>query len=264
MRSFLKDLLERMSGYQTWLEPSANPQEIKEFLKQIAPVSITRPLIRLGSETDGGYLAPDDLDGIGVTVSPGVSTEVSFDHAMAEMGMEIYMADASVDGPPVDHKRFHFHSRFLDVFEDENNMRLDTLCQQIKAEHSGDRLLQMDIEGAEYRVLLDASEEVLKSFRIMLIEFHELDRMYAAFPLKIIRATFQKLLRTHYIVHAHPNNVCPPRVRGDLEIPQVMEYTFYRKGDAKLDPAKPLEIPHPLDSDNVQKNQSYNLPKCLY
>ncbi len=195
-------------------------------------------------------------------MSPGVSTEVSFDLAMAERGMEIYMADASVDGPPVQCPRFHFYKKFLDVFDDERNMRIDTLCARIASEQLGDRMLQMDIEGAEYRVLLDASDEVLRSFRIMIIEFHNLDRMFAAFPLKIIRATFQKLLRTHHIVHIHPNNVCPPRVRGEIAIPPVMEFTFYRKDRAELDVGRKLQFPHALDRDNLPHVRSHVLPAC--
>jgi hypothetical protein len=42
-------------------------------------------------------------------------------------------------------------------------MRLDTLCNDIKAEHAGNRILQMDIEGAEYPVLLDVRDEALLS-----------------------------------------------------------------------------------------------------
>lgn len=262
MKYFVKKTLEHISGHRVWLEPASDPSEVMNLIRNLAPVSINLPLVRLGSAGDGGYLAPDDLEGISVSVSPGVSTEVGFDLAMAERGMEIYMADASVEGPPVQHPRFHFYKKFLDVFDDEHNMRLDTLCDEIAQEHAGDRILQMDIEGAEYRVLLDASDEVLRSFRIMMIEFHHLDRMFAAFPLKTIRATFQKLLRFHRIVHIHPNNVCKPRVRGDIAIPPVMEFTFYRKDRAEPDKGRKLQFPHPLDRNNVPHVQGYTLPDC--
>jgi len=262
MRRFVKRTFEYLSGYRVWLEPPSDPGEIRALLRSLAPVAVTRPLVRLGSANDGGYLAPDDLEDIAVCVSPGVSTEVGFDLAMAERGMEIYMADASVEGPPVQCPRFHFYKKFLDVFEDERNLRLDTLCVGIAPEHAGDRMLQMDIEGAEYRVLLDASDEVLRSFRIMIIEFHHLDRMFAAFPLKMIRATFQKLMRTHHIVHIHPNNVCAPEVHGNIAIPQVMEFTFYRKDRAALDEGRVLQYPHPLDRDNLPNRPSFALPDC--
>lgn len=263
-RSLGKAAFERLSGHQVWLEPATDLDDVLALVRSLAPVPVCQQLVRLGSAADGGYLAPDDLEGITVAVSPGVSTEVGFDLAMAERGMNVYMADASVAGPPLDHPRFHFEKKFLDVFEDDRNTRLDTLCASIRPEHAGDRLLQMDIEGAEYRVLLDASDETLKSFRIMLIEFHQLDRMFAKFPLVIIRATFQKLLRFHRVVHIHPNNVCGPRVRGDLEIPPVMEFTLYRNDRAIIAADRKCQFPHPLDRDNVVHQKTLVLPRCWW
>lgn len=181
---------------------------------------------------------------------------------MADRGIDVYMADASVPGPPVKNARFHFQPKFLGVVEDEKNMRLDTLCASVDKSLQGDRLLQMDIEGAEFRVLLDASDETLQSFRIMVIEFHHLTRMFAAFPLTMIRAVFEKLLRFHHVVHIHPNNECGATVRGGIAIPPVMEFTFYRKDRAELDPGRKLEFPHPLDRDNLSKYPSVVLPEC--
>ena len=262
MRRQIKYILESINGHKIWLEPSSDIHEVRAFISSLVPVRDARPLVRLGNAGDGGYLAPDDLEGVAVAVSPGVSTEVSFDSAMAERGMEVYMVDGSVDGPPVQNQRFHFQKKFLDVFEDKMNMRLDTLCALIRPEHKGDRLLQMDIEGAEYSVLLDASAEVIRSFRIMLIEFHQLDRMFAAFPFRLIKATFQKLKRTHEIVHIHPNNVAQPRIRKGVVIPPVMEFTFYRRDRVVVDPKKELKFPHPLDRDNVPQHPSSPLPEC--
>jgi hypothetical protein len=92
----------------------------------------------------------------------------------------------------------------------------------------------MDIEGAEYRVLLEASDEVLQSFRMMVVEFHYLTRLFGKFSFPLVRATFQKLLRHHYVVHVHPNNVSRPIIRGSLSVPEVMEFTFWRKDRADL------------------------------
>jgi hypothetical protein len=262
LRAQLKTAAERLSGDQIWIERSSNPAEVRTLMRQLAPRSVRRPLIRIGAPSDGGYLVPDDLEGLAACVSPGVSSEVGFDLAMAERGVEVFMADASVTGPPVPHDRFHFQRKFLDVFEDDGNTRLDTLCAIIDASFPGDRMLQMDIEGAEYRVLLDVSDDVLSSFRIMVIEFHHLTRMFGAFPFGLIQATFQKLLRHHQVVHIHPNNVCGATTRGDLTIPPVMEFTFYRKDRALLDPGSETRFPNQLDRDNVAGRQSVVLPLC--
>lgn len=262
LKRTLKRLVERVAGSHVWLEPASDLGEVRSLLQQLKPVVTDRPLIRIGADGDGGYLAPDDLEGISVAVSPGVSVTVDFDLWMAERGAEIYMADASVNGPPEANPKFHFYKKFLDVFEDDNNMRLDTLCAEISPEHEGDRILQIDIEGAEYRVLMDASDEVLKSFRIILVEFHHLDRLFAKFPFLSIKAVFDKLQRHFHIVHIHPNNVSGPTCRNDLEIPPVMEFTFYRKDRATIVPGARAAIPHPLDSDNLPGLPAIDLPKC--
>ena len=262
LNRLIKTTLKRLSGDRVFFESSSDLGEVKALIRSLAPVAINRPLVRLGSATDGGYLVPDDLKGLSASVSPGVSTEVGFDLDMAERGMAIYMADASVQGPPIENPHFHFHKKFLDVVEGPRSMRLDTLCSDIKPEHAGDRVLQMDIEGAEYPVLIDASDEVLRSFRIMIIEFHSLDRIMSPFALKMINAIFQKLRRSHHIVHIHPNNCSRPVVVGDIVIPPVMEFTFYRKDRAKLEPNRKLHFPHRLDRDNVPDNPGLTLPEC--
>jgi hypothetical protein len=207
-------------------------------------------------------LVPDDFEGITACFSPGVSSEVSFDAALAEQGVHVYMADASVDGPPINHERFHFAKKFLDVLEDEKHMRLDTLARSQVPETHGDCILQMDIEGAEYRVLLDASDEALKKFRIMVVEFHYLTRLFGKFSFPLVRATFQKLLRHHYVVHIHPNNVSRPIIRGALCVPEVMEFTFWRKDRADLAEGVSLAFPHPLDADCHPELTPVTLPLC--
>ena len=244
LRNRIKLGLEILSGHRVWLERSSDMDEIRRLLKSLTPVAIEQPLVRVGGQNDGGYLLPDDLEEVTAAVSPGVSTEVSFDLAMADLGIDVLMADASVDGPPVKNAHFHFQSKFVDVFENGSNLRLDTLCESVVVDSDGDRILQMDIEGAEYRVLLDLSDETLRSFRIMVIEFHQLDQMFAKFPLQIIQATFLKLLRYHHVVHIHPNNVARPTIRGDIAIPPVMEFTFYRRDRAVLLSDQKREFPH--------------------
>lgn len=120
----------------------------------------------------------------------------------------------------------------------------------------------MDIEGAEYRVLLDASDEVLQSFRIMVVEFHYLTHVFSKFSLPLIQATFRKLQRHHEVVHIHPNNVSPPVERDGLCVPDVMEFTFWRKDRIDQIDGVDLPFPHPLDTDNHPELPPLVLPAC--
>jgi hypothetical protein len=257
----VKSLIERLLGNKVWIEPSSDLDETRAFIRQLAPRDIGIALKRIGSAGDGGYLVPDDLAGIGGCLSPGVSTEIGFDLEMASRGIPVFMADASVAGPPQEHDLFHFYPKFLDVVDDEKNMRLERLVAEASAHTADDLLLQMDIEGAEYRVLLDASDEVLQRFRIILLECHHLSRLFGRQNSQLMTATFRKLLRHFHIVHIHPNNVCAATCREDVAIPPVMEFTLVRKDRARTEPRGGLSFPHPLDSDNVTTQPSLVLPE---
>ena len=78
----------------------ASDEDVLGLLRLLHPQASERPLRRIGGPGDGGYLVPDDLDGIVGCISPGVSTEVGFDLALAEMGIPVFLADASVPAPP--------------------------------------------------------------------------------------------------------------------------------------------------------------------
>jgi hypothetical protein len=264
LRYRLKLLIEKFFGNVFWLERSSDLRETESFIRQLVPVDIGIELIRVGPGGDGGYLVPDDLTGVGGCISPGVSSEIRFDLEMAHRGIPVFMADASVDGPPEKHELFHFYPKFLDVVDDAENMRLETLVAEAFQHVDGDLILQMDIEGAEYRVLLDASDDVLRSFRIILLECHDLTRLFGRQNSEMITATFRKLLRHFHIVHIHPNNVCPPTRKGGLEIPPIMEFTLIRKDRAKSEPRKGLLFPHPLDRDNILSSSTVLLPKAWH
>lgn len=72
-------------------------------MRRLQPVPVPEGLWRFGPHGDGGYLMPNDLDGVVGCLSPGVSFECGFDTAIAERGIDVFMADASVAGPAQPH-----------------------------------------------------------------------------------------------------------------------------------------------------------------
>ena len=66
-------------------------------------------------------------------------------------------------------------------------------------------IMQMDIEGDEYKVLLDMPIKLLKQFRIIVIEFHFLTRLFNLYSNQFIYSSFKKLLEHFKVVHIHPN-----------------------------------------------------------
>ena len=258
-------LLERLLPH-VFLDASARDDDVFELIRLLRPQRSERPLRRIGGFGDGGYLVPDDLEGIVGCISPGVSTEVGFDFALVEMGIPVFLADASVPGPPVAHPRFHFYRRHIHPAPGADRMSLNELYSLALATlpADGDLLLQMDIEGAEYSALLDLSADYLARTRIIVAEFHGLRHLFSRFGCRMLGPVFEKVLAGHAVVHAHPNNAAAVVRRGDLAIPQVLELTFLRRDRAFAASREGLAFPHPLDRDNVPGNPNVVLPDCWY
>lgn len=245
-----------------WVDDAADPARVAALMRRLAPRRAARPLIRLGASGDGGYLAPDDLDGVVACLSPGVSNVASFDQDLAERGVDVIMADASVDGPPSPHPKFHFCKKYIGGARDGDFIRLSDLLSETEfAAPEGDLILQMDIEGAEYHAIIDSEEAFLRRFRIMIVEFHGLQRLFSAGALPFFEAVFAKLLRSHAVVHLHPNNAFRPITRKALSIPPLMEITFYRRDRGVQDAPPEAGLPHPLDAPNTA-GADYPLPPC--
>jgi hypothetical protein len=254
---------ENLHRDKMYVAKATRQAEILEFLQKVGPVTTGIPLERLGPPGDGGYLVPLDFDGILACVSPGVSVECGFDLAVAQRNIDVYMADASVDGPSQSHNRFHFFKKFVDTNTSDSTVTLKDFCESIPNYEGGlDLMLQMDIEGAEYRVLLSTPDDVIRRFRVMVIEFHNLDSMLSRFSFQFIRATFLRLLEDFHVVHIHPNNAGSVVRRGKLYIPTLLEFTFLRKDRASTVLKKPVQLPHPLDLDNVPGRPPIVLPRC--
>ena len=141
-------------------------------------------------------------------------------------------------------------------------MRLDDWVGQHRPDGlPGDLLLQMDIEGSEYAVLIDTPATVLRRFRIMVIEFHALEWLFTKFGCTLMTAIFDKLLADFVVCHLHPNNYTPAQRCGTIEIPPVMEFTFLRRDRVRRGGRGP-RLPHPLDAPCRPDKPELPLPPC--
>lgn len=233
------------------------------LIERLHPVvDDNHPLIRFGPVGDGGYLLPDDLSGIEACFSPGVSSVSGFEKQCADYGMNVFMADGSVSGPAEDHERFHFVKKYVGALKNENFMTIDDWVHEAVQSSSSDLLLQMDIEGAEYEALLRMSDSLLQRFRVLVIEFHQLNQLFDACYFKLASSAFEKLLLHHRCVHIHPNNCSNVFSRDGLDIPEIMEFTFLRKD--RFDSHRPSgEFPHSLDVECTSR-PSMVLPACWF
>lgn len=253
------ELLKRhdLDYQQLVADPGASsPAEIAAAVEPLIPQPGGHALIRLGGDGDGGYLVPDDLTGIESCFSPGVNNFKDIeDHLARTYRIRSYLCDYSSDlekfkTPLIEGMQF-FEKKWLDVAPSPDNLDINTWI----AEHSSpssELLLQMDIEGAEYRNLMHLSPDLLQRFRVIVLELHGLKSLRDAM---FRRGVFQPALRhigQHFAsVHVHPNNCCGAVTLDDsLVLPDIIEVTFLRRDRLQASRER-LLLPNPLDRHNV-------------
>jgi len=259
---FKVGLIHLLAGVGKFPTRETDVASLRALIDALRPVDSGRPLIRMGPAGDGGYLVPDDLDGIEACFSPGVSTVSGFERDCAERGMQVYMADASVEGPAEQHPSFHFIRKFVGAWSAGEFLSLDAWTQACLPASRSDLLLQIDIEGFEYEALLATSEPLLARYRVIVAEFHSLDHLWSKPFFDLASRAFGKLLSTHACVHIHPNNRSGSLKKRGIEIPPTMEFTFLRR-DRCLRTVPRSDFPHALDADNTDRRPML-LPACWH
>ncbi len=237
--------------------------DMRRVVNLFRPIDAGRRLVRIGSDGDGGYLVPDDLDGVAACFSPGVDRQATFENAIAGRGIGSHLADRSVAAPPSGCTHVSFEPLFLGAFDADGTTTLGSWVGRHVAGDSGDLLLQMDIEGAEYSVIDNADSALLRRFRILVIEFHHLDGIGQPFVCRRIGEALDKLRVDFVPVHLHPNNYAGIINIGGLRVPPLLEATVLRK-DRCLSMRPRSDFPHPLDRDNVPQKRSVRLPREWY
>jgi len=238
-------------------------EALQEIAKSLYPVKSGHELRRIGAFFDGGYLVPDDLQGVRACFSPGVSDTASFEgHLLENYGIPSHLADYSVDTAPTGFNPKSFKKKFIGPLDDGNYLTLDSWVEGAN-EAPGDLILQMDIEGSEYLSILAVSQETLKKFRIIIIEIHDIESWGEVAFFRVVENFFKKLLMDFCIVHNHPNNCCGVVDLGGFLAPRVFELTLLRK-DRVVDGEYRFDFPHPLDRPNLLDRPDLILPRNWY
>lgn len=233
----------------------AMAQAVLDFLRpKPSPVKLTR----IGGARDGAYLVPQDFEGVVACFSPGVDNRKKFEDELFEkFGMRSHMLDRSSDesffATPLIPDFQTFEKKWLDVDGAESSLSLEDWVLRQEPNTSGDFLLQMDIEGAEYRNILASPQKILGRFRIAVIELHNLIKMLeSSRDIAILHEFMRKLDRNFTVVHVHPNNCSIVRrdLTSGLSLPDVLEVSLIRKDRVMQHSSArhyPASLPHPLD-----------------
>lgn len=220
-------------------------------LRLLKPNPSPFPMIRIGGNQDGAYLVPDDLDGVTACFSPGVCNSKAFEDELSlSYGIRCHLCDYSADsnllGTSLIEGLQTFDKLWLDVKCTHVSIDLCTWLCNYTSLSENNLLLQMDIEGSEYRNLFYTSISTINRFRVIVIELHRLDKLqvsgwlfnllticsllwhkllpnirfleknvWMARGLRTVSRKLEpfllapilvKLSQTHSCIHAHPNN----------------------------------------------------------
>ncbi len=243
-----------------FIDPMVSTDKFFSLAQFIKPQKCTQELIRLGANSDGGYLVPNDLSGITACFSPGVDDIASFEQDLYKHGIGSHLADFSVEEIPSGTAALSFTKKFLGANSYEHFISLEDWVTSLAPNSTDDSLLlQMDIEGGEYETLLACPNAVLSKFRIMVIEFHQIESWAQSDFFKLVESVFRKLLSTHYVVHNHPNNAMGIVNLNGFHAPRVFELTFMKKSRTTIHGNAIL--PHKLDYPNVDYMPEIQLPQ---
>ena len=125
--------------------------KIKNILKKLLPYQTEFQLIRLGDKNDGGYLIPDDLDGIKHCFTAGVGHTCNFEKELFYKYKIIStMIDPIIDETVTLPHNAKFINKKLSGFDDDHSISINNFIDK-----TGDIILKIDIEGEEYENLID-------------------------------------------------------------------------------------------------------------
>lgn len=165
---------------------------------------------RVGTGGDGGYWLPSFAleKKNGVIYSPGVSDKVSFETDMLEHGYRCHLIDGTIENVPTELHADSFTRKNLGAFNDAQTTTFEKWLYDVGIDTSSFNILQMDIEGSEYPILLNTPSSILSKFDIIIIEFHFLDYfLLDPFYDLFIKPSFQKMEEHHYLARLDWNKV---------------------------------------------------------
>jgi hypothetical protein len=208
---------------------------------------IDTPKKRFGRNLDGGYVMLDDLAGIDAAYSFGISDDVTWDLAIAQLGIPVYQFDESVSHSPVPHSLFIFTRSHIASERSDSNSLESIAGISNRFHHAGKKLIfKMDIEGAEWEILDAIDENLLAQFDQIVCELHHLSRLSGhPFRVRVLRV-LAKLNARHRLIHVHANNSAPVYRFPDFTFPDCLEVTYVLAQGRRFEPCAET-FPGPLD-----------------
>jgi Methyltransferase FkbM domain len=227
-----------------------------EAISLLTPYDVDKPKARIGPNADGGYVLLDDLRSDQPVVSYGISTEYSFERALAERGHKVFMFDHTISGISQPHPNMRFFREGV-AGETQHEQSLFTIEEHLSRHgiESDRTILKMDVEGAEFGALVATGSSTLSRFEQMIIEVHFLNRLGDEGYRTSFVHLFERINSLFTLFHIHGNNFDGPEkfhfVDG-IPVTEMIELSYVRTSSVKRQPSRTV-YPTKLDFPNVRQ-----------
>lgn len=136
----------------------------------------------------------------------------------------------------LNHRRIVFHKSYLGKTNDFQTTNLRGYFS-----YYSNIFMKIDIEGGETDLFKTFTESDLRRIKQLVIEFHNPKNLMIP----------NKLVKTHWLVHLHPNNNGGIYINKDgIKVPTVYECTFIRKKQGETLTFNNLPLPQSIDQPN--------------
>jgi hypothetical protein len=202
-----------------------------EAAQLLRPYAVDAELIRVGDASDGGYVMIEAFDAVGA-ISVGIGGNVSWDLDVAGRGLPVGMFDPTIAAPPsaVPGGTFHRVGLGTPAQASASGLALEPLPRLLElagAPASGDLILKIDIEGAEWEALADIDD--FARYPQVVLELHDLGRLQDAAAATNVLHMLRAIHATHVPVHVHANNEAGLAAFGAYWLPEVLEVSYVRR-----------------------------------
>jgi hypothetical protein len=177
------------------------------------------PKKRLGKLYDGGYVIVDIPNvSYSLLLSGGIENDISFEEEFVyQYNVKCIAFDGTISKLPKVNNSIEFINKNIGF---ENTDRVTNLHEWI--DETDNIFIKMDIEGCEVDWIRSLSDDQLKKFNQIVIEFHN--------PFsKKEDEMFNKLNKNHVLIHFHGNNCCGVISHKHTIIPKIFECTYINK-----------------------------------
>jgi len=224
----LTQIIRKLSPVASSLHFGENARDRLDEIRALLVVSpSTSQLVRMGDPADGGYVLQLPASSDVHLLSLGVGDNISFDLQLSKYMSSIHLYDNTVEALPTSSaKNMYFYRQGIAASSENGFISIEDCISKFPP--NSDLILKMDIEGAEWEVLVSANVNLLARFQQIVIELHGIHNFREDSQFSKIVTSLKKLSTNHKIVNIHANNWGEFEIISNCATPDVLEVTYVR------------------------------------